>query len=148
MQIRPMTDDDLDRVMELENAIFSSPWRRSFFKADANRPGGLCVVAEEDGRILGYAVAWGSVEVHLANLAVDPDCRREGIGRMLMAEVIGFAQRNRAESIYLEVRVSNTVARQFYAEYGFVPTYLRKGYYENGEDAIVMERDAEPGAVS
>ena len=139
-----MTEDDLDRVMELERAIFASPWRRSFFLSDISRPQGLSVVAEDEGIVLGYAVAWGTEEVHLANLAVWEDERGKGIGGSLLNEVIAFARRSKAESIYLEVRVSNTIARKFYAERGFVPTYTRKGYYENGEDAVIMERDGEP----
>jgi ribosomal-protein-alanine N-acetyltransferase len=136
-----MTEDDLDRVMELERAIFASPWRRSFFLSDINRPQGLSVVAEDEGVALGYAVAWGTQEAHLANLAVCEDERGKGIGGRLLEEVIVFARRSKAESIYLEVRVSNTIARKFYADRGFVPTYMRKGYYENGEDAVIMERD-------
>ena len=65
----------------------------------------------------------------------------------LLAEVIAFAGRSGAQSLYLEVRVSNTIARKFYADYGFVPTYLRKGYYENGEDALIMEREVEAESV-
>ena len=139
--VRPMTEADLDQVMELEKAIFASPWRRSFFLSDINRPQGLSVVVEDEGVILGYAVAWGTEETHLANLAVSEDERGKGIGGRLLDEVIAFAQRSRAESIYLEVRVSNTIARRFYSERGFVPTYMRKGYYENGEDAVIMERE-------
>jgi [ribosomal protein S18]-alanine N-acetyltransferase len=136
-----MNEADLDQVMELEKAIFPKPWRRSFFLADINRPQGLSVVAEEDGVILGYAVAWGTEETHLANLAVSEHERGKGFGGRLLDEVIAFAQRSKAQSMYLEVRVSNTIARKFYSERGFVPTFLRKGYYENGEDAVIMERD-------
>ena len=136
-----MTEADLDQVMEMEKAIFASPWRRSFFLSDINRPQGLSVVAEEDGVILGYAVAWGTEETHLANLAVSEHERCKGIGGKLLDEVVAFARRSKANSLYLEVRVSNTIARKFYSERGFVPTYLRKGYYENGEDAVIMERD-------
>ncbi len=139
--IRPMTEADLDQVMELEKAIFASPWRRSFFLSDLGRSQGLAVVAEEDAVILGYAVAWGTEETHLANLAVNECERGKGVGGKLLDEVVAFAQRSKAQSIYLEVRVSNTVARKFYSERGFVPTYLRKGYYENGEDAVIMERE-------
>jgi ribosomal-protein-alanine N-acetyltransferase len=137
--VRAMTEADLDRVMDLEQAIFSSPWRRSFFVADVARPGGLCVVAEEGGEVVGYAVAWGSEEVHLANLAVEPAVRGKGVGDALIRAVLDYGRRRSAESVYLEVRQSNSVARRFYARHGFVPTYLRKGYYENGEDAIIME---------
>jgi len=138
-----MTEADLDQVMDLEKAIFPHPWRRSFFLADISRPQGLSVVAEEDGVILGYAVAWGMEEPHLANLAVSEVERGKGVGAKLLDEVIAFARRSKAGSMYLEVRVSNTVARKFYSERGFVPTYLRKGYYENGEDAVIMEREVE-----
>ena len=138
-----MTEADLDQVMELEKAIFPSPWRRSFFLSDLNRSQGLSIVAEDEGVILGYAVAWGTEETHLANLAVTEYERGKGIGGRMLDEVIAFARRSKAESIYLEVRVSNTIARKFYAERGFVPTYTRKGYYENGEDAVIMEREVD-----
>jgi ribosomal-protein-alanine N-acetyltransferase len=138
-----MTEADLDQVMELEKAIFPNPWRRSFFLSDIDRPQGLSIVAEDEGVILGYAVAWGTEETHLANLAVVDYERGKGLGSKLLDEVVAFAQRNRAKSLYLEVRVSNTIARKFYSERGFVPTYLRKGYYGNGEDAVVMEREGE-----
>ena len=141
MTIRPMTEADLDQVMELEKAIFPSPWRRSFFLSDINRSQGLSIVAEDEGVILGYAVAWGTEETHLANLAVSELERSRGIGGKLLDEVIAFARRGKAGSMYLEVRESNTIARKFYSERGFVPTYLRKRYYENGEDAVIMERD-------
>jgi ribosomal-protein-alanine N-acetyltransferase len=138
-----MTEADLDQVMELEKAIFPHPWRRSFFLADIRRPQGLSIVAEDEGVILGYAVAWGTEETHLANLAVADFERRRGVGGKLLDEVNAFARRSRAASMYLEVRVSNAVARKFYADRGFVPTYLRKGYYENGEDAVIMEREVD-----
>jgi ribosomal-protein-alanine N-acetyltransferase len=136
-----MTENDLDAVMDLEMAIFPHPWRRSFFLSDINRPQGLSVVAVEDDAIVGYAVAWGTEEVHLANLAVAEGRRCQGVGGMLLDEVMAFAVRRSSESVYLEVRVSNTIARKFYSERGFVPTFLRKGYYENGEDAVIMERE-------
>jgi ribosomal-protein-alanine N-acetyltransferase len=147
LTIRPMAEDDLDRVLDIENASFHSPWRRSFFRADMTRPDGLCVVAESSEHgLLGYLVAWGRDEVHLANVAVAEEWRGQGIGRQLMARVMSWAAGQGAASLYLEVRMSNSGARKFYADLGFVPTYLRKGYYENGEDAVVMEKDVPQGA--
>ncbi len=130
--------------MELEQAIFPNPWRRSFFRSDLGRQQGLCIVAEEGGQVVGYAVAWGTDELHIANFAVAPESRRRGVGRALMDEVLRFAAAAGARSAYLEVRVSNAAARLFYTTHGFVPTFTRKGYYENGEDALIMEREVEP----
>jgi len=140
-----MAKEDLDRVMEIENAVFPSPWQRSFFLSDMNRPHSLALVAELDGWIAGYVVAWGGEELHVANVAVAPEYRRMGIGLALLKAVMEFAGTIRAASLYLEVRRSNEGAQRFYRGLGFVPTYVRQGYYENGEDAIVMERDVAPG---
>jgi len=144
-----MTEEDLDRVMVIETQSFANPWRRSFFSADISRPDGLCVVAESvEPEILGYLVAWGRDEVHVANVAVARGWRGQGIGRQLMDRLGRWAAERGAVSLFLEVRLSNAEARKFYAGLGFVPTYLRKGYYENGEDAVVMEKDVEPAGVS
>ncbi len=136
-----MQEKDLDRVMEIEQHTFPNPWRRSFFLADIHRPDALCIVAENENGVAGYLIAWGRQEVHIANIAVAPELRNQGIGTELMKKALEFAQHQQAENVYLEVRVSNTGAQRFYRRFGFTPTYVRKGYYENGEDAIVMERE-------
>ncbi len=137
--IRQMTEADLDQVMAIETQTFPNPWRRSFFASDIFRPDALCIVAEASRGVVGYLIAWGHEEVHIANIAVAPDARRQKIGTRLMEAALQFARRQGADSVYLEVRISNTGAQQFYRRFGFVPTYIRRGYYENGEDAIVME---------
>ncbi|MEO0004614.1 MAG: ribosomal protein S18-alanine N-acetyltransferase [candidate division WOR-3 bacterium] len=141
LSIRQMQEKDLDRVMEIEQHTFPNPWRRSFFLADIHRPDALCIVAENENGVAGYLIAWGRQEVHIANIAVAPELRNQGIGTELMKKALEFAQHQQAENVYLEVRVSNTGAQRFYRRFGFTPTYVRKGYYENGEDAIVMERE-------
>lgn len=140
ISIRRMEERDLDRVVAIEQATFPNPWRRSFFLSDIHRPDGLCIVAENETGVVGYLVAWGRVEVHIANIAVSAQWRNQGIGTALMQEALQFARRQQAEGVFLEVRVSNTGAQRFYRRFGFVPTYVRRGYYENGEDALVMER--------
>ncbi len=139
--IRAMTESDLDRVMAIETRTFPNPWRRSFFASDIRRPDALCIVAEDQTGVIGYLVAWGREEVHIANIAVAAEARRQGVGTKLMEAAIEFARHQKAENIYLEVRMSNTGAQRFYRRFNFVPTYIRRGYYENGEDAIVMERE-------
>ncbi len=141
-----MASADLDQVMAIEQAVFPSPWQRSFFLCDANRPLSLALVAESAGRVAGYIVAWGGEELHVANVAVAPGSRRHGLGCALMRAAEQFGASTGATSVYLEVRRSNAGAQQFYRALGFVPTYVRQGYYENGEDAIVMEKDVTPRA--
>lgn len=139
--IRMMTEDDLDQVMPIEQKSFPNPWRRSFFLSDLHRPDAFCIVAENENEVIGYLVAWGGKEVHIANIAVKAEVRNQGVGTRLMQEVLDFAKSEAAENVFLEVRVSNLPAQRFYRRFGFIPTYIRNGYYENGEDAIVMEME-------
>ncbi len=139
VNIRKMAETDLDQVLKIETATFPNPWRRSFFLADIHRQNSLCIVAENETGVVAYLIAWGKEEVHIANIAVSAHWRNQGIGTRLMNQALEFARHQDAENIYLEVRASNTGAQRFYRRLGFVPTYIRRGYYENGEDAVVME---------
>ena len=142
-----MTDADLDRVVELECAIFPVPWHRQFFRVDCRRPGALAIVAEDGETMVGYAVAWLEAdELHVANIAVAPSSRRLGVGRTMLAALIEHGRRNGALTCYLEVRRSNTGAQAFYTGHGFIATGARRGYYPGGEDAVIMERDIGPGS--
>jgi ribosomal-protein-alanine N-acetyltransferase len=101
-------------------------------------------VAEEQGRLAGFAVAryLPPDEIEILNIAVDPAARRRGLGRILLATLLALPGRN----LYLEVRASNSAARALYASAGFVESGVRKGYYPGAlqpprppEDAIVMK---------
>ena len=73
-----------------------------------------------------------------AHHAVDPAFRGRGIARILMAEVLDRARLSRSEEVYLEVRPSNTAARQLYESLGFRQVERRRDYYSDGEDALVL----------
>jgi ribosomal-protein-alanine N-acetyltransferase len=142
--LRSMTADDLERVAALERSIFPEPWSRGCFETDGKRADILRLVAEEQGVIVAYLVAWGMDQLHIANVATATQSRRQGIGSRLMARAERFARERGLLSLYLEVRESNTGARAFYRRLGFVQTHSRRGYYSNGEDAVIMERDVAP----
>jgi ribosomal-protein-alanine N-acetyltransferase len=74
------------------------------------------------------------------NLAVAPELRRQGIGRMLLrAGLAAFAARG-AEEVFLEVRQSNAAAQQLYQELGFQAVGLRRGYYRNPRESALVLR--------
>jgi uracil-DNA glycosylase len=119
-------------------------------------PGEL-VLSERDGRVLlGYMVAMRGVdEVHLLNITVSPDHRRQGWGRFMLDALVLWSRGQGAHCLWLEVRESNAVARALYTGYGFHQVGLRKGYYPDGprerEHAVVMslllDRPAAGGGV-
>jgi ribosomal-protein-alanine N-acetyltransferase len=142
VSIGRLQESDLDEVMRIETECFRFPWKRQFFLADLNRPQSLCLAARTDDRLLGYAIVWRTEdELHLANIAVAPEVRHQGVGAELLRVVIDHGRELQAKRIYLEVRLSNLVAQQFYRKFGFFQTYLRREYYPDKEDALVLERE-------
>lgn len=140
VRIEPMTAKDLHEVMAIERASFKDPWAQVAFERELENQFSRQVVARDmEGRVVGYAIYWvAGPEYHILNIAVRADCRRRGVGRMLMNRIIADAKRDRAEFIALEVRPSNIPARTFYRKYGFVTVGIRPRYYNDGEDAEVM----------
>ncbi len=90
--------------------------------------------------IIGFAGFWIMAdEAHLTNIAVRELYRRQGVGELLLISVIDMATELNARIITLEVRASNTAARNLYYKYGFTQVGLRHSYYsDNKEDAILM----------
>lgn len=140
IQIRRMEDHDLDRLAVLETRCFTIPWSRAMLADELSNDQTLYLVAVCEGRIAGYAGAWIVLdEGHITNVAVDPDFRRTGIGRALLAALLEGLSGAGAMAATLEVRRGNAAAIALYEAFGFTVEGVRKGYYiDNGEDALVM----------
>lgn len=142
--VRPMTLDDLDGVMAVEQESFLTPWSRSAFEEELvkNRLARY-LVALDGETIVGYAGTWLVInEAHVTNVAVHAGRRREGIGRLLMEALMQMARDAGMESMTLEVRVSNEAAKTLYQQLGFVSVGIRKNYYsETKEDALILWRE-------
>lgn len=151
--IRPFAGGDLDEVLLIEAASFPFPWLREMFEAELargdvsrcyvalfkHRPRGEKEMREE---VAGYLMAWQVAdELHITNLAVAPSRRRSGLGGALLAHALGEAARNGATWCQLEVRTSNVSARVLYERSGFRSIGVRRGYYQDGEDAVVMGKE-------
>jgi ribosomal-protein-alanine N-acetyltransferase len=152
--LEPMTADDLDEVLGIERASFKTPWSRKAFiyELKQNRVARCWVAREEGGdgdggprkkgrRVIGYVCVWEiGVEMHLTNLAVHPEGRRQGVGRALLGWVIEDARGRGLTLVCLEVRPTNVEALGLYESFGFRVVGRRKGYYfDTGDDALVME---------
>jgi ribosomal-protein-alanine N-acetyltransferase len=89
-------------------------------------------------------VVWLIVdEAHVATIATDPEYRRQGIGKRLLAYALLHLIRDGARSSFLEVRESNLAAQEMYRKFGYEVTGRRRRYYrDNDEDAILMNLDS------
>jgi ribosomal-protein-alanine N-acetyltransferase len=133
---------DIAAVHALEQRCFPSAWRREFFESEVINPGRFNLVARRDGVIIGYLfAAWIVDEMHINKIAVDEGARRQGIALALMERCTAFAVEQGVTSIWLEVRQSNYEAQDFYHVLQIEAEYIRKGYYPDGEAAVVMTRE-------
>lgn len=138
--IRKMAPDDIDRVAELEELIFSVPWSKSSFFDAINSKDDIYLVAEADGIICGYCGLWGVVgEGQITNVAVAPEFRRKGVARMMLKELLKRAEADGIKEFTLEVRESNIGAFTLYKQLGFEEVGIRKNFYSKPtENAIIM----------
>ncbi|MGH7835822.1 MAG: ribosomal protein S18-alanine N-acetyltransferase [Candidatus Binatia bacterium] len=143
VRLRPLHLADLDQVMKIERASFSSPWSYRFFMEELKAPCARSLLAEVEERAVGYIVYWTlPQEVDVHNVAVERSYRRRGIARLLLQSVIDEAAHQSLERVTLEVRKSNQPAQLLYRCLGFTTKGIRKGYYsDNGEDALIMVLD-------
>jgi ribosomal-protein-alanine N-acetyltransferase len=141
VDIRRFVYADLPQVIAIERRAFPTPWSLAMFVLELSKPSGLCLVASRSQRIVGYTVCSRYDTVwHVMNVAVDPDLRRQGIGRALLAELYVRVDDPEAQ-FTLEVRRSNRGAIELYEQDGFRTAGLRRRYYQdNGEDALIMWR--------
>jgi [ribosomal protein S18]-alanine N-acetyltransferase len=129
-----------DEILDIERDSFPSPWSFNAFMAETEKSLSHLWVLTSDGRVSGYICFWilGS-EIQLLNIAVRPDSRRRRLGRFLLEKMIEEGLSRGVENIWLEVRRSNSAARNLYSRMGFLETGIRPKYYsETNEDAITM----------
>ena len=142
-----MNNTDLPEVLDIERESFPSPWTEGMFTRELNSTHSVCLVArvniEEKIVIVAYIIFWlVANEVHLHNLAVKKEYRRQGLAFYLMEAMAEIAGKNEIKEQTLEVRKSNTKAIKLYEKCGFVVKGMRPLYYtDTHEDALIMWAD-------
>ena len=141
IEIIPMTEEHIDGVLAVEEAVFSIPWSRNDFEREIRENAmAIYYVAVQDGKIVGYAGMWHIItEGHITNVGVLEEVRGMGIGSMLMEQLLKVADEKQMTGMTLEVRMGNAPAQALYHKYGFHAEGIRKNYYpDTKEDAIIM----------
>ena len=133
----------LDALLDVEQQAYSHPWTRGNF-IDTLAAGYQAELLLAGDTLLGYYVAMQGVqEAHLLNITVAPQHQGQGWARVLLEALNAWARSCGAQSLWLEVRKSNTRARQIYETHGYRRVGVRKAYYPAAaglrEDAIVMQ---------
>ena len=137
--------DQIDSIMAIEAASFTNPWTRDMHQAELdNRGVSYSYVAKDEAdTVVGFCSFWRVLdELHINNLAVLPNRRREGIATALLTFVLREGAALGATRATLEVRRSNEAAQRLYERLGFSVTNVRHAYYTKPvEDALVLWRE-------
>ncbi len=149
--IRGFQPGDLNKVIEINRMCLPENYPDSFFMGIFKRFPKTFLVAEKEGKVVGYAMCrieqrfgsrlfGGSKRGHLISIAVLPNFRRIGIASALMKRVMRGLMDYNCETLFLEVRVSNVAAIELYKKLGFDIDRKIRYYYADGEDALVMSK--------
>lgn len=132
MQIRKCKKEDLEEIYEIERMSFKYPYPFFVFYDFLDK---LFFVIEENRKIVGYVIADEERSL-IISIAIHPEYRRRGYGKMLMKHVLRFMK----GKVILQVRKSNKEAIEFYKKLGFEEEGEIKRYYIDGEDALLMSK--------
>ena len=136
LNIRTMTETDVQAVAALEQENFSSPWTPAMILEELAQDCSRYFVAECEGKVIGY----GGMQIildegYVTNIAVNGEYRRRGVASALIERML----EEPLSFLSLEVRVSNAPAIALYRKFGFSQCGLRRGYYTNPtEDALIL----------
>ena len=138
--IRIATSNDLADILSIEKKVFKHPWSKEQLSWELNsQPMAENYVMIARGNMIGYLFSHVvDDDVQILNIAIDIPFQHKGYGEQLLSYFLD--QFNTDISIHLEVRKSNFPAINLYLKFGFHETGTRKGYYADGEDAIIMQR--------
>ena len=141
IEIVTMNASHVDSVWEIEKALIASPWSKESIDKLTTTENAVAKVATIDGKVVGYYSFYQILdEADVNNIAVDSAWQNKGIGSALMLDMIDECKQRDISAITLEVGANNVVAQRLYGKWGFRQEGLRKKYYNNTEDAIIMWR--------
>lgn len=142
-EILPLTAAHISQAAEIERLCFSDPWSEKMLAEHLANPCSLTLAAVDGaGRLLGYVGLLAVVdEGYITNVAVRPDCRRQGVASSLLQALEARGRARNLTFLTLEARQSNAPARALYEKLGYIQAGLRRNYYENPrEDAVIMTK--------
>jgi len=140
ISLKYLTQNDLDQIMEIENEAFTSPWTKGAYLNELdNNTNCKYIVARIGNELVGYIGSWFYLkEIHITTIAVSKKWRCKKIGKLVLWYLLSFLMALNAKFAILEVRQSNITAQNLYEKFGFKNVGIRKNYYPDKENAVIM----------
>ena len=139
IEISTMNNTDFENISPILSTDFDDFWTTTTLKSELENENSKYIVAKHQDKIVGFAGIWKAVDdVHITNIVVRKDFRNNGIGNLLLEKLISLTKELNFKELTLEVKANNTPAIKLYEKHGFKNLGIRKKYYNNTDDAIIM----------
>ena len=126
-------------MAQIEQEAFDQPWSERMFIPEVGDENAYYLVGVRGDEVICYGGFHKVLdEAHITNIAVRADSRGRGIGTLLMSELISRSRMLDVKYMTLEVRDNNENAIKLYKSFGFTVEGIRKKYYNNVHDALIM----------
>ncbi len=140
--IQVLTKEDCERVVEIEEELLEETLGVEMLQAELHNKYAKFYTAKDQNLVVGYIGCWiieGTTD--MINFVVDKNYQHKGIGQLLMKRVIDESLKENAKEILLEVREKNIQAINFYKLQGFKEITVRKEYYKNKDNALILRKE-------
>ena len=142
IKISVMTLPDLDSICNILTCEFDDFWNYNVFKSELENKNSKYVIAKLNDEIVGFGGIWFYVDdIHITNIVVKKCYRNKKIGTLILSALIDMCKNQTQKSITLEVNSNNIPAQKLYENFGFKTIGIRKKYYNNTDDAIIMTKE-------
>lgn len=148
IHIRWMIRRDMPAVLGIEGECFEFSWSEDDFIRCLRQRNCIGMVAEQDDKVVGFMIyELHKNRLHILNFAVSTSARRSGVGKAMIAKLLGKLSHERRNRIMLEIRETNLEAQLFFKDIGFKAISVLRDFYEDtDEDAYLMQFRYRPTA--
>lgn len=139
--LRRYNENDIESIIDLENKTINTSLGYEMLKNNLENEMNHYYVYELDDNIVGYiSIVFDGYIAEILNFCVEPAYQNNKIGTKILEEIFVIYENKKCESLILEVRQSNERAIHLYTKLGFKKISVRKNYYTNGENALVLQK--------
>ncbi len=137
--VRRLGPEDHPHCVALDRRARRAAWSENQWRSELAGPRRPCLGIWQEGALRAVACGWLILEeLHISLVAVDPRHRRRGLAALVLEALLREAIGEGAERATLEVSAGNTAALALYAAFGFAVAGRRRGYYHDGQDALIQ----------
>ena len=142
MKVVDLAFCDIDRIVCLQQQNFADGWNKSMLESAFSTGRFVAIGIEEDEKLIGLiSCSYNDYDADIEGITVDNEYRRNGFAKALLGLLEVKLQEKNIEKIFLEVRQGNTPAKNLYSGCGYKEISIRKKYYSDGEDAVIMAKE-------